>query len=230
MRLLFPTVLLAALGLLAFPQISDAAIPQEPEVEYSEEEYGDAEQELADARLQMELSHLRMAAMLTDHNYSMISAEAEVSSSRAALQAFVDYEAELESEMMALEIEHTRDGVSDAQEELAQLTSMYERNDLADATAQVVLERAARSIERQKTQLAISQKTFQAWTAFGKAYQQQELGHSVSLAQANLEATMANQELDRAELEAEIAELAKTIKELEAELSEAAETITETEG
>ncbi|MDP7061912.1 MAG: hypothetical protein QF489_03140 [Planctomycetota bacterium] len=224
MRLFFTTTLITAIGLLAFPQFSAATTPQEPEAEFLEEEYvGDErdelEQELAAARQQMQLSHLRMAAMLTDHNYSMLSAEAEVAIARAALQAFVEYDAALETQTMALEVETTRDRLSDAEEELAQLTTMYERNALADATAQVVLERSARSIERQRAELAIVQKRFEAWKAFGQSYQQQELGHAATLAQASLEATIANQELELAEREAETAELQGSILELEAELA-----------
>lgn len=229
MRLFFPTVLLAAIGLLVFPQLSGAAIPQEPEEEISDEEYAETRQELVDARLQLELSHLRMAAILTDHNYSRLSAEAEVTASNAALVEFSEYEADLESEMMAMDVAQTQDGLADAQEELAQLTFMYERNALADATAQVVLERAARSIERQKSELALVQKRFQGWSAFGKNAQRQELSDNSRLAQASFEAAVASQELELAEFKIEIDELKKSIKELESELQES-ESTTESDG
>jgi len=221
MRFFLPTVILAAVGLLLIPEIPSATA-QEPEDLVAEEvlEGHDLEAELKDAQQQLGVSHLRMAALLADHNLGMLSAQADVDATRVALQMFVDFDAELETATIQLDLDQTKDRLADSIEELDQLAIMYDQNALASVTAQVVLDRAARSIERQRVSVAIQDKTVAAWNAYGLANRQKELGHAALLAQASLESTISNQELEIVEMEMEIAELEQAIKELQAEIAD----------
>jgi len=220
MRFFLPTVLVALFGFLLLPDIP-SLLAQNPDDENSAEEAAqDPAEELRVAQQQLQLAHLRLTALLTDHDLGMLSAQAEVDASRSALQMFIDFEAELETANKQLALNYAQDSLADAIEELEQLSYMYERNALASATAQIVVDRAARSIERQKIEVTIQEKGLLAWRSFGLANQQKNLGHAALLAQASLEAAISNQELESAELAIETAELELQIKKLKKKITD----------
>ena len=179
----------------------------------------------------MHLAQLRLAALLTENNYSMLAAQAAVDAARTALSMFNEFESEMETATQQLELDYAKDGLADSIEELNQLSIMYERNALASGTAQIVIDRSERSIERQKAALAIQEKAVNAWHAMGQANRHKELVHETLLTQASLEATISSQELGLAELETEMLALEKVINELKAEVAaENAANNTESEG
>lgn len=231
MRFFLPTVILASCGLLLLPALPYAAA-QEPEEHVEAEDASESvAEELRDAQIQMHLSQLRLASMLTEHNFGMLSAQTAVDAARTALNIFDEFDAELETAAQQLELDYAKDGLADSIEELDQLSIMYERNALASVTAQIVIDRSERTIERQKSAVAIQQKSLNAWHAVGQANHQKGLAHEALLAQASLEATISSQELELAELEAEMLELERTIKELKAEVAAESEgNDTESEG
>lgn len=231
MRFFLPTVFLVSCSLLLLPAMPRATA-QEPEgqVEAEDAEQSAAE-ELQDARVQMHLAQLRLAALLAEHNFGMLAAQTEVDAARTMLTMFNEFDADLETATQQLDLDYANDGLADSIEELNQLSMMYQRNALASVTAQIVIDRSERSIERQKSAVAIQEKSLSAWHAMGKTNQQKELVHETLLAQASLEATISSQELELAELEAEMLELEKTIKELKAEIvAENTSNDTESEG
>ena len=230
MRFFLPTVLVALFGFLLLPDIP-SLLAQNPDDENSAEEAAqDPAEELRVAQQQLNLAHLRLTALLTDHDLGMLTAQAEVDASRSALQMFSDFEAELETGDRQLALNYDQDALADAIEEREQLSFMYESNALASATAQIVMDRAARSIERQKVEVTIQEKGLLAWRSFGLANQQKALGHDAVLAQASLENVIASQELETAELEIETAELELQIKKLKKKIAAAGVTDAAEEG
>ena len=219
MRFFFPAAFLVALGILFLPAISSAE-PQDPSQETTTaDEEQDLAAELRDSQQQLELSHLRMSALLTGHNLDLLTARAEIATAKLQLQLFLEFDAALETANGLLELDYAKDSLADSEEELEQLSIMYDRNALASATAQIVMERAARSIERQKASVAIQEKMVAGWNAMGLAARQQELQQQSILAQASLEATLSSQELETVELQMEIDELKSTVQDLKAKLA-----------
>jgi hypothetical protein len=219
MRFFLPTMILASCGLLLLPAWREATAQESAEQMESEEGELSTAEELHDAQVQLHLAQLRLAAMLTQHNYNMLLAQTAVDAARTSLAMFEQFDAENESATKQLDLDYAKDGLADSIEELNQLSVMYERNALASDTAQIVMERAERSIQRQKAAVELQERSLSAWNAMGHANRQKELVHDTLLAQADLEATISGQELEVAEQEAEMVELEKTIKELKAELA-----------
>lgn len=213
MRISLFLILLLGVGLSVLPANPGNLSAQEPEVE-SIEEAPSTEQELADLKTDLALAELRMEAALRSQDLHRLTAEIERASAEADLQAYNAHGRTAVKAQAELDLDHQKDDLADTEEELQQLSMMYEINQLADATAQIVMDRATRDIERQRTGLALAEKEHQFWMEFGEPREQRDLENAARLAKAELESLQIEQLLESTELEIEIQDLRSQIKEI----------------
>ena len=151
---------------------------------------------LQQARLELEAN--RQAAALAEAELAAQELEGQASVARArkdlelatARQAqYRDAESVRKLQESALEVQRSRDQIDDAREELAQLEKLYQGNDLADSTKEIVLKRGRRGLERSATALALKELEAKAL---------KECLIPLELARLQLEVDQKQGELDRA--------------------------------
>lgn len=215
MRFTLPALLL--LPALWIP-LGDITTPtQDPEEHYSEE---DAAWEAAQRRgLERDL-----ALAKAHHGLLGVTQEAELleafdalESAREMLQAFTSHENRAETRMRELELMEIRESLLFAEEERDQLGLMYEQNGLAEATAQLVLSRADRQIERTKLNLEIQEEAMEYWKHIGSRQQLRELERDVRAAEMQVRLLQATQPVEAMEAEHEIMAIEEEIAGLERE-------------
>lgn len=217
MRTTLLTILLLVAGGLILPEAAGLLQAQEPEPASQGEEPEDLAQELAELRQELELAELRMEATLRSQDLQLLKAEIQRAASHAELQAYNAHGREAAKAEAALELTHQKDDLADAEEELRQLAMMYEINQLADATAQIVMDRATRDIERRRAGLALAENAHRWWMEFGEPLELRALEDAERLASAELESLQVEQLLERTELEMEIVQLRGDLAELQGE-------------
>ncbi len=208
--------LLAGLSLL-LP--SQAFSSQEPATD-SAEEGSDPAAELADAKQELKLAELHLQGLLQEQDLNRLQAEFELQNSMVALETYNRHGKQAGLDQAILDLQYQRDSLADAEEELRQLGMMYDSNNLADQTAQIVMQRATRDVERQRTALALAEAEHKEWVEFGMAQEARELQQAMRLAQAEKDSLAIQQQIDRTEAEMEIADLKKRIGELKQALQE----------
>ena len=105
---------------------------------------------------------------------------------------------------LKLDLSLEQDALSDAIEELEQLNIMYDRNNLADTTAQMVLDRAERNLTRMRITVELAESAISEWQRLGLFRRQQELNSAVTYAKLNLNYLHAEHTSSRTELSYEI--------------------------
>jgi hypothetical protein len=113
-----------------------------------------------------------------------------------------------------------QDALDDATEEFEQLKIMYDRNNLANVTAQMVLNRAERNLQRQQISVELAKSEITKWTQLGMMRSQADLDYDVTYAKLNIAYLEAEHTSSRVELSAEINHLKLSIAELRANLED----------
>ncbi|MHC4823737.1 MAG: hypothetical protein ACYTEP_06935 [Planctomycetota bacterium] len=212
-------ILLFGLGLSIWPAIPTPLSAQEAEQEpQAFDSAPTTPQELVDLKQELALAELRMEAALRAQDLGLLQAEIEHTAAQADLQAYNTHGREAAKAQAELDLNHQKDRLADTEEELEQLSMMYEINQLADATAQIVMDRATRDIERQRTGLAMAEKAHRYWLEFGEPREMRDLEDAARLAAAELESLHMEHVLERTELEMEVHDLRKQVTELKVEI------------
>jgi hypothetical protein len=107
-----------------------------------------------------------------------------------------------------------QDALDDATEELEQLKIMYDRNNLADVTAQMVLDRAERNLQRQQLSVELAKSEITKWTQLGMVRSQADLDYDVTYAKLNIAYLEAEHTSSLVELSAEINDIKLSLAEL----------------
>lgn len=110
-----------------------------------------ARDKLAIARLQVDLAEKRTET-------GRLRKERELELARSELAQFEESDAPTRLAKSKLDLARRRDAVTEQKEELAQLEMMYEQQDLADKTREIVLQRGKRRVERAEADLAIGER------------------------------------------------------------------------
>ena len=114
----------------------------------------------------MELSLAEQGALIAEAERGAQTLESRVSGLRlgrdlelaeAALVQFRDVESVRRTQEARLEVLKAQDQIQDAREELEQLEKLYQGNELADATKEIVLRRGRSSLERAAAEVAIKE-------------------------------------------------------------------------
>jgi hypothetical protein len=117
----------------------------------SERDLATARDKLAIARLQADLAEKRAET-------TRIRKTTELELARAELAQFDENDAPNRLAKSKLDLARHHDALTEQREELAQLAMMYEKEDLADKTREIVLQRGKRRVERAEADLAISER------------------------------------------------------------------------
>lgn len=124
--------------------------------------------------------------------------------------------------LMSLDLEEKQsvDAVGDQQDELDQLKKMYKSEELTSATADIVVKRAVRSLERSKVILDITKGDVARRKATEFVDKKQELDRNLFNAKQALEALKAQLELSKVERAAETAKAKAAVKDAQKKLNE----------
>jgi hypothetical protein len=168
-----------------------------------------AHDKVAIARLQLGIAEKNAAT-------SRMRKEKELELARSELEQFEANDAPNRLAKAKLDLQRRRDALTEQKEELAQLEMMYEHEDLADKTREIVLQRGRRRVERAQDELAIEESESTALEAKTLPRERAKLV---------LEIEVKKQELDTTQSETEVTMLEKRLAlrtaEGEAETAEA---------
>jgi hypothetical protein len=172
------------------------------------------ERELAGARDKVAIANLQLALSDKRSESSRLRKEKELELSRAELTQFEESDMPNQLAKSKLELTRRRDSLTEQQEELAQLEMLYEKQDLADKTREIVLQRGKRRVERAQDDLAISER--ESATLESKTLPRQR-------AKLAFEIEAKTRELDEQKSEAQVTQLEKrmAVRTAEAELKAA---------
>jgi hypothetical protein len=84
---------------------------------------------------------------------ALAKAEQEKATADSRLRTFLDTEKDLRVRESEHRLQGTKDGISDQEEELAQLKKMYKSDDVVEETEEIVMKRAERALARTKVLL-----------------------------------------------------------------------------
>jgi hypothetical protein len=233
--LMLLTALAIAGGLAARPDpaaLQPGTRLQEPVEAEQQEEAADPEEirrELAAARRELALQHVRRELALLESAAEVFAEQHALEVASAALIEFETYEhaAQLAESALALQME--KDAAQDAREEMEQLEVLYGVGDLADKTAEIVLRRAARGLERADEMMRLEEAAHRQLLQVSLPRQHSDLRFEVHSAELDLRRLEAQRQVDEMEHAHAVASLGEQIAGLEEELKDA-ETETEGEG
>jgi hypothetical protein len=114
-----------------------------------------ARDKLALARMQMELAQKKA-------DEARLRKEHELELAKADIAQFDEFDAPSRVAKVHIELSRRKDMLFEQKEELAQLEMMYEKEDLADKTREIVLQRGKRRVDRAQEELAIAERDAQA--------------------------------------------------------------------
>jgi hypothetical protein len=226
-------------GTLPATALADAGAPrlqqpaaQEPDAEDEDEEgdeNGEPEgrepdeirRELQAALRERELTIAQQAIAGFEHEVRVTDARFALENARAEQDVFETHRQRSEIAAAELDLAHRRDEAQDAEEEMEQLAQMYGENELADRTAEIVLRRARRGLERAREELRIAEEDHRHLLQTGLPREQLALHHAVLSAELDLRLADFEAEAMRLEHAHALAEHDATIADLRAELAEA---------
>ena len=148
-RALMSTVLLLLAGCAAGGGTPGDETPTPQKIETAKLAVEAAKSHLAaaesDARLQEEANRMTLAAAQSEAKQAQMRADVFQADKKKRLDE------------AAFTVQQVKDQIEDAADELDQLKKMYQGNELADATKEIVLKRGERQLARSRTQLAMKE-------------------------------------------------------------------------
>lgn len=199
---------------------------QEPAAEVDEEqevrEPAEIRAELDAARREHDLLAAQHAAAAFEHEVRTAAAQFALDAAQAELDAFETHGLRAAIAASELELARQSDDVQDAEEEMQQLAQLYGDSELAERTAEIVLQRARRSLERARAGLRLAEEEHRHQVQVALPVEQLALRQAVHA--AAMDQRLADLELEvlRIEQRNAIADLEQRIHDLQAELEEAA--------
>ncbi len=138
---------------------------------------------------------------------------------RRTFQGWREVELPLRRETAGMQDLAAKHGIEDAEAELAQLEAMYNADELADATEELVLMRNRRNLARSRSQLDLARRQRSFTEEYTWAMEDQDKQESLQRQEAGLERLRATLELDAAARRERLAraelQLARQVRELE---------------
>jgi hypothetical protein len=150
-RLLALPLLLCAISCQAAPPPAKAGLAPAQPTEDSALQLATAQDKLAIAKLQLALGEQRAQS-------TQARKQVELELARGELTQFDECDAPSQLAKSKLDLTRHRDSLVEQQEELAQLEMLYEKQDLADKTREIVLQRGQRRVARAQEDLAIAER------------------------------------------------------------------------
>ena len=173
-----------------------------------------AQSEINSSIQELRLAELRMTTLTNSQHLEMFGARDSLARAEHELNLFNSFGKAETEKSLRLDLLLEQDALDDAAEELEQLKIMYDRNNLADVTVQMVLNRAERNLQRQQISVELAQSEITKWTQLGMARSQADLNYEVTYAKLNIVYLEAEHTSSRVELSTEINDLRLSIAEL----------------
>ncbi len=163
-----------------------------------------AEIDLDVARSALAKAEAEKAAGEKGDGVALQQSQAAFENARTNLKVFDEVDGKQMLEQADLSVQYGRDNVSDQDEELAQLLKMYKSEELTNATSEIVVKRARRSLERSRRYLKMSEEDAQITKTVKHPQQRQALGFAVENAAKSLEALKIQQAHAKVQRDAEL--------------------------
>jgi multidrug efflux pump subunit AcrA (membrane-fusion protein) len=173
-----------------------------------------AEIDLRVARASLEKAEAEMKLGEKSDALALLQAETAVRDAETTLRAYEEIEGKHYVLQAELQVKYGEDGIKDQQEELDQLLKMYKTESLTNATAEIVVRRTQRALERSKVALEMSRAEYKL--AKDVKYPQQRQTHvfGVDTARRSLESLKAQQALSKVQREAELAKAKAAVTQI----------------
>jgi len=168
---------------------------------------------IARATLEKEQADLDLGAR-TDA-LALLQAETALKDNGANLKAYEEVEGRHMVQSVELNVKYLDDALHDQMEELLQLEKMYKSEELTNATSEIVVRRAKRSIERTKVSLEMGRAELANVKTVRYPQQRTSLANQVESAKNALESLKAAQALGRVQRDVEAAKAKTTLAQLE---------------
>ncbi len=149
---------LAAILLASACSAVPAASGAPPPPAHPSPQAGSGDHDPAALRDKLQVARLQLATAEQREETSRMRKEKELELQKAELAQFDESDAPSRLAKANLDLARRRDALAEQQEELAQLEMMYEQQDLADKTREIVLQRGKRRVERAQEELAIVER------------------------------------------------------------------------
>jgi hypothetical protein len=181
--------------------------------------------ELAHARIEKETGAIDGKIRAGAVAAALQNATDELAEKRKALELFLSEQRSRELEEKKISLDRSAQRAEFAKDELGELVSMYENDEFAKTTKELVLKRGRRELEMADRSLAVERREFSEFEQHALPQRERELRRKV--ADAELEHKKAGLEADKAKLELELAaaKADESIAELQAEIVELQEAL-----
>jgi multidrug resistance efflux pump len=175
-------------------------------------ETGPLERQLAAAENELRLARAQLEKAQADRDLgsradalSLAQAERALADAKAEVKVFEEVEGARLLATADLSVKQSEDAVSDQTEELGQLEKMYKADDLSGATAEIVVRRARRSLERGRVYLQLARADADVVRTVRHPQQRRRVVDAAESAAHALESVKAAQALSRIQREVELA-------------------------
>ncbi|MCC7062358.1 MAG: hypothetical protein IT456_06100 [Planctomycetes bacterium] len=181
--------------------------------------------ELAHARIEKETGAIDAKIRAGAVAAALQNATDELAEKQKALELFLGEQRSRELEEKKISLDRSAQRAEFAKDELGELVSMYENDEFAKTTKELVLKRGRRELEMADRSLAVERREFAEFEQHALPQRERELRRKV--ADAELERKKAEFEVDKAKLELALAaaKADESIAELEAEIVELREAL-----
>jgi HlyD family secretion protein len=185
--------------------------PLEKQAAAAENELRGARAALVKARADRELGAKADALALAQAEHALKDAEAD-------LKDFDEVEGQHLLLNAELNVKQTDDMIADQKEELDQLEKMYKSEELTNATAEIVVRRARRSLERSKTYARIARESYDSIVKVKHPQQRRRHADAVDNARSALAQLKAAQALSATQRDVELAKAEAAVRQQEEQL------------
>lgn len=199
----------------AAPVAEAAPAPAQPTADEAEKSAADEAQKRAKLERELEVARLRLRQAELGREHGRIQAEQAVAAAEFELQMAQRRLETLRTREIPVRVARAEQGlvgaqdrVTEEQQELEQLELMYQDEQIADKAREIVLERAARRLERSRTNLDLQQRELVTL---------KERTIPVELAEAEQGVLQKEQALQRARREAETGRIDRDISIINAQ-------------
>lgn len=146
---------------------------------------------------------------------ALLQAETALKDAGVNLKAFEEVEGRHMVAQAELQVKFMEDSLNDQTEELTQLEKMYKSEELTNATSEIVVRRARRTIERTKLSIDMGRAELQNVKTVRYPQQRQTLAHAIETAKNALESLKSAQTLGRVTREVEAQKSRTALAQLE---------------
>ncbi|KAA3613477.1 MAG: hypothetical protein DWQ01_02840 [Planctomycetota bacterium] len=195
----------------------------EDSAEEEDHEFRELREAVEQARRELEIARLDMQANELETRLKLQGAELELVRAQADLENFRTVRAPMMRQQTEQSLQSSRDSLLETEEEMQQLEMMYGADELADATAEIVLARTKRRLERARQSLALEEMEAKNNLEFDLPREEQELEQAVQEAEVGLANARLEIESSRLSAIGAVEEAEQALRQAEEELEEAEE-------